>query len=196
MRITPRKALFTPNGAKKRPTNPDNISRERTTKTIDASEGGQPDILEDSWPLTSQANKPMVNLWKGKPIFTFWDSQLKDEEAGSGLAADRIIDKKGQSTFAPDPKAPSTEEPTLLPLAFGRIHQRLPKPEELKKLHLQHHHMTTDQSQRALHVSKPTYDLFDRIRSEREVCQAAKQAPTRSKTSGLRADTFGDMTFT
>ena len=30
--ITPRKALFTPNGAKKCPINPDNISRERTTE--------------------------------------------------------------------------------------------------------------------------------------------------------------------
>ena len=44
--ITPRKALFTPNGAKECPINPHNISRERAT---DASEGGDPDILEDSW---------------------------------------------------------------------------------------------------------------------------------------------------
>ena len=56
--ITPRKALFTPNGAKECPINPDNISRERTTEIIDASEGGDPDILEDNWRLTSQANKP------------------------------------------------------------------------------------------------------------------------------------------
>ena len=33
------------------------------------------------------------------------------------------------------------------------------------------------------------------MRSECEVCQAAKPSPSRSKTSGLRADTFGDMTF-
>ena len=41
---------------------------------------------------------------------------------------------------------------------------------------------------------KSIYDLFDKIRSECEVCQAAKHAPSRSKTSGL-PDTFGDMTF-
>ena len=35
--ITPRKALFTPNGAKECPINPDNIGRERTTEIIDAS---------------------------------------------------------------------------------------------------------------------------------------------------------------
>ena len=101
-------------------------------------------------------------------------------------------------TIEPDPTAPSADEPTSLPLALGRTHQRLSKPEELKKLHLQHHHMTTDQFRfrtRALHLPKPTYDLFDKIRSECEVCQAAKHAPSRSKTSGLRGDTCGDVTF-
>ena len=174
------------------------ISRERTTEISDASEGGDPDILEDNWRLTSQANKPMINLWIGKTIFTFADNSLKGEEAGSGSAADRIIDKKGRSTVEPDPFAPSSEEPTTLPLALGRIHKRLSNPEELKKLHLQHHHMTTDQLRfrtRSLHLPKSTFDLFDKIRSECEVCQAAKHAPSRSKTSGLRADTFGDMTF-
>ena len=54
--ITPRKAFFTPTGAKECPVNPDNISRERTTEIIDAPEGGDPEILEDNWRLTSQAN--------------------------------------------------------------------------------------------------------------------------------------------
>ena len=174
------------------------LAAERTTEIIDASAGGDPDILEDNWRLTSQANKPMINLWTGKTISTFADNSLKDEEAGSGSAADRIIDKRGRSTIEPDPFAPSSEEPTSLPLALGRIHKRLSIPEELKKLHLQHHHMTTDQFRfrtRALNLPKSTFDLFDKIRSESEVCQAAKHAPSRSKTSGLRADTFGDMTF-
>ena len=178
MRITPRKALFTPNGAKECPINPDNISRERTTEIIDAFEGGDPDILEDNWRLTSQANKPMINLWKGKTIFTFADNSLKDEEAGSGSAADRIIDKKGWSTIEPDPFAPSSDEPTSLPIALGRIHTdcQIPK-EELKKLHLQNHHMTTDQFRfrtRSLHLPKSTIDLFEKTRSECEVCQSAK----------------------
>ena len=193
--ITPRKALFTPNGAKECPINPDNISRKRTTEIIDASKGGDPEILEDNWRLTSQANKPM---WKGKTIFTFADNSLKDEEAGSGSAADRIIDKKGRSTMEPDPFAPSSDEPTSLPIALGRIHKRLSIPEELKKLHLQHHHMTTDQFRfrtRSLHLPKSTIDLLDKTRSECEACQAAKQSPSRSKTSGLRADPLGDMTF-
>ena len=138
-------ALFTRNGAKECPINPDHTSRERTTEIINASVGGDPDILEDNWRLTPQANKPMINLWIGKTIFTFGDNSLKDEEAGSGSGADRIIDKRGRSTIEPDPFAPSSEEPTSLPLALGRIHKRLSTPEELKKLHLQHHRMTTDQ---------------------------------------------------
>ena len=185
-------------GSQDCPINPDNISRERTTEIIDASKGGDPDILEDNWRLTSQANKPMINLWIGKTIFTFADNPLKDEESGSGSAADRIIDKKGRLTIEPDPTAPSADEPTSLPLAFGRTHQRLSKPEELKKFYLQYYYMIIDQFRfrtRALHLPKSTYDLFDKIRSEYEACQAAKQAPSRSKTSGLRADTFGDMTF-
>ena len=58
--------------------------------------------------------------------------------------------------------------------------------------------MTTDQFRfrtRSLHLPKSTIDLFDKIRSECEVCQSAKPSPSRSKTSGLRADTFCDMTF-
>ena len=141
VRITPRKAWFTPTGAKECPVNPDNISRERTTEITHAD----PENLEDNWTLTSQANKPLINLWTGKTIFTFGNDLLKDKESGSGSAADRIIDKKGQSTIEPDPATPSKEEPASLPLALGRIHQRLSKPEELKKLHLQHRHMSTDQ---------------------------------------------------
>ena len=160
VRITPRKALFTPTGAKECPINPDNTSRERTIEIIDASKGGDPDILEDNWRLKSQPNKPMINLWIGKTIFTFADNPLKYEESGSGSAADRIIDKKGRPTIEPDPTAPSADEPTSLPLALGRIHQRLSKSEELNKIHLQHHHVTTDQFRfrtRSLHLPKTTY---------------------------------------
>ena len=54
---------------------PDNVSRERTAEIIDASKGGDPEIREGNWRLTSQANKHMINLWKGKTIFTFCSSQ-------------------------------------------------------------------------------------------------------------------------
>ena len=190
---TPRKALFAPARTKSvqliLTTSAESVQR----KSLIHPKVENHEILEENWRLTSQANKPSINLWTGKTIFTFGDDSLKDKESGSGSAADRVIDKKGQSTIEPDPATPSKEEPTSL--ALGRIHQRLSK---LKKLHLQHHHMTTDQFRfrtRALHLPKSIYELFDKIRNECEVCQAAKHAPSRSKTSGLRADTFGDMTF-
>ena len=72
--LTPRQALFTPTGAKECPTGPDDISRCLTH----AETENQTSL--DSWRLTSQANKPMVNLWKGKT-----DNSLKDEEVGADL---------------------------------------------------------------------------------------------------------------
>ena len=64
--VTPRNASPTPSGAKECPNDPDNTRRERTAQMIDASRGGEPNILEHEWRLTSLADKPMVNLWKGK----------------------------------------------------------------------------------------------------------------------------------
>ena len=69
----------------------------------------------------TQTNKPMINLWKGKTIFTFVTNSLKDEEVGSGSVADRIIDKKGRSTIEPDPFAPSIDESISFPIALGGI---------------------------------------------------------------------------
>ena len=57
VRMTPRKALFTPNGAKECPVPLDNISRERTTEFIDASKGGE--ILEDN----GVSHPRRTNLW-------------------------------------------------------------------------------------------------------------------------------------
>ena len=54
MHITPRKTLFTPNGAKEYLIKPDNISREHTTEIIDISKGGNLEILENNWQLISQ----------------------------------------------------------------------------------------------------------------------------------------------
>ena len=80
VRITPRKALFTPTGTQECPVNPDNFSHERTTEIIGASEGGDPEIFEDSWRRTSQANKPLTNLWTGKTIVTFGEDSLKNNQ--------------------------------------------------------------------------------------------------------------------
>lgn len=66
----------------------------------------------------STGEKPMVNLWKAKTIFTLADKSLKDEEEGSSGSAAGCCNKKGRSTVEPDPTA-ALDEPTTL-LALGR----------------------------------------------------------------------------
>ena len=48
---------------------------------------------------------------------------------------------------------------------------------------------------RALHLPKEIYDLYDKICAECEPCQKAAIAPSRSRTSGLRAEHVGELTF-
>ena len=140
--------------------------------------------------------------------FTFSDKPLTAEQIHTDKPADRIIPAPGRHAAEPrDPAQPHgasadapapAEPPVTLPLALRRIHTRLSQPEELRKLHLQHHHMSAEQFKfrtRALHLPKEIYDLYDKIRAECEPCQKAAVAPSRSKTSGLRAETFGELTF-
>ena len=104
------------------------------------------------------------------------------------------IESLTRRAIEPDPKAPSTEEPTSLPLALGRIHQRLPKQTPLSAS-LHDNRPISIQNSCASFAKVNLRPIFDKIRIECEVCQAATQAPARNKTSGLRAETFGDMTF-
>ncbi|CAE7945372.1 unnamed protein product [Symbiodinium sp. KB8] len=82
-----------------------------------------------------------------------------------------------------------------------RIVEEEPVPEdpvELYKLHLKHRHMNLDQFKRrttALQIPKETYELYDQLVKKCSTCQEHKRAPSRAKISGLRSDTFGDLTF-
>ena len=109
---------------------------------------------------------------------------------------------------ASGPKSPSgegiTEEEPVpdaapsLPLALRRIHDKLKDPVELYKLHLKHRHMNLEQFKRrttALQIPKEIYELYDQLVKKCSTCQEHKRAPSRAKISGLRSDTFGDLTF-
>ena len=109
---------------------------------------------------------------------------------------------------APKPESPTgegivEEEPVpeaapSLPIALRRIHDKLKDPVELYKLHLKHRHMNLDQFKRrttALQIPKETYELYDQLVKKCSTCQEHKRAPSRAKISGLRSDTFGDLTF-
>ena len=138
-------------------------------------------------PVINPQHNPTYAILDNGSIFTFADNPLKD----AGSAADRIIDKKGRSTIEPDPTAPSADEPTLIPPRFSKAR----RVEEAAPSASSHDYRPILILNPRSHLPKSTDDLVDKIRSECEVCQAAKHAPSRSKTSGLRADAFGDMTF-
>ena len=137
-------------------------------------------------------------------MFKFSETPLSPDELKAQTTADRIIHIPGRRATPPAPPAPHAssdaphEPPATLPVALERIHKRLAKPEELRKLHLKHHHMSGEQFKfrtRALHLPKETYDLCDKIRAECEPCQKAAIAPSRNRTSGPRAEQFGELTF-
>ena len=89
-------------------------------------------------------------------------------------------------------------EPVKLPIALRRIHDKLRDPTELYKLHLKHHHMSLSQFKKrtsALQIPRDVYEAYGKLVKKCETCQTVKSAPSRAKTSGLRSDTFGDLTF-
>ena len=85
-----------------------------------------------------------------------------------------------------------------IPLALKRIHDKLSSPTELLKLHLKHYHMSTEQFKRrtsALKIPASIYELYERVTKQCETCQKQKVAPSRAKVSGIRSETFGELTF-
>ena len=85
-----------------------------------------------------------------------------------------------------------------IPLALKRIHDKLSSPTELLKLHLKHYHMSTEQFKRrtsALKIPASIYELYEKVTKQCETCQKQKVAPSRAKVSGIRSETFGELTF-
>ena len=68
------------------------------------------------------------------------------------------------------------DNPPSLPGALARIHARLAERPELVKLHQIHYHMNMEQF-------------------KFRTCQKNKNASSRSRTSGLRSEVFGEMAF-
>ena len=200
--VSARRALFAPDTSKTCPIAHTQIYNQRTTKRFNPETKEPMSTLEDNWRIKNKSPST-AELWTGSTIFTFSDKPLTSEQIHIDKPADRIIPTPGRHATEPtDPaalqEAPPDAQAATLPIALKRIHTRLSKPEELRKLHLQHHHMSTEQFKfrtRALHLPKAIYDLYDKIRAECEPCQKASIAPSRSKTSGLRAETFGELTF-
>ena len=108
--------------------------------------------------------------------------------------------EKKDGAKAPKPskkKEPKGTDPTL-GSTLEKIHAKLRDKTELYKLHLKHYHMSSAVFRKrtsALKIPKDIYDLYDTVVSECTSCQKFAPAPQRSKVSGLRAETFGDLWF-
>ena len=95
-------------------------------------------------------------------------------------------------------KEPGASVSISIPLALKRIHDKLSSPTELLKLHLKHDQMSTEKFKRrtsALKIPASIYELYEKVTKQCETCQKQKVAHSRVKVSGIRSETFGELTF-
>ena len=85
-----------------------------------------------------------------------------------------------------------------VPRALAKLHKRLGREVELYKLHVKHYHMSLSQfKKRAAQLALPDsiYEKYDKVCKGCTVCATPRQAPSRSRISGIRANNFGDIIF-
>jgi hypothetical protein len=106
------------------------------------------------------------------------------------------------SDAAPPPPKPSegdaTKEQGIIPPALARLHARLSKEVELYKLHVKHYRMSPTQFRKRtsqLALPDAVYEKYEKVCKGCSVCATPKQAPSRSRISGIRAVNFGDIIF-
>merc|ERR1712026_336827 len=96
------------------------------------------------------------------------------------------------------PPAPPVPQEEDVNKSFKKIHDKLKDETELYKLHLKHYHMTPKSFRHrtsALKLPKEVYDKYEEICKKCEHCQLKHTRPSRSRVSGLRANSFGDLVF-
>ena len=94
------------------------------------------------------------------------------------------------------PLADGVEPDTTVPI--HRIHAKLRDRATSLRLHLQHYHMSVPhfkQRTAGLRLPKDIHQSYEDIVKGCSVCQKFNQAPQRSRTTGLRANCFGDLWF-
>ena len=134
--------------------------------------------------------------------------------SSSRRAPDVEIVEKDDEEARPDSREPVPDEPKVeekkepgkikpkstvtMPIALKRIHDKLSSPTELLRLHLKHYHMSTDQLRRRtseLKLPEDIYKHYDAVVKTCDTRQTPKRAPSRAKVSGVRSETFGELTF-
>ena len=93
----------------------------------------------------------------------------------------------------PPPPVPQEDD---VKKSLKKIHDKLNNETELYKLHLKHYHMTPKSFRHrtsALKLPKEVYDKYEEVVRKCEHCQTKHARPSRSRVSGLRANSFGDL---
>ena len=136
----------------------------------------------------------------------YGDPDLPFDRSGANKSS------SSSSSAHPEPRVeevapPAPEAKTPVPLApkeddvkssLRKIHAKLKDETELYKLHLKHYHMTPQSFRHrtsALKLPKEVYDKYLEICKKCEHCQKKHVGPSRSRVSGLRANSFGDLVF-
>jgi len=114
-------------------------------------------------------------------------------EEDSGVSAPKSSKPKDKKVkIEPDGNEPQVNT------TLEKIYAKLRDTKELFKLHLKHYHMSSANFRKrtsALKLPKDILESYDQIVNECISCQKYVQAPTRSKVTGMRATTFGDLWF-
>ena len=156
--------------------------------------------IEDSWRIKATSPRTTPGLWTGPTIFKFSDKPLTAGQIFHSQASRQATEPRVTLALALrhiHTTLKTRRDKVTLPLALRHIHTTL-KIRRAKELHLQPRHMSGEQVRfrtGALHLPKEIYDPCGKTRSQCEPCQKAAIAQSRSKTSGLRTETFGESSM-
>ena len=194
--MTPRRHLFVPL-EKNSPVKLNLLDNARTTEAT--FENDESTVHNDSW--RSKNVEPLEKPWTGKTLFQIRKGEGKidtpvssENPTSSSSRAPPSAEERDREIVEDD----FIDNPPSLPAALARIHARLAKRSELVKLHQKHYHMNMEQFKfrtHALHLPKSAHDQHQETLDSRGTRQKSKNAPSRSRTSGLRSEIFGEMTF-
>ena len=166
-------------------------------------------------PPAKKVTPPIYRKTEKSPDFGTPFEHSKIPSSSSGAEKPDVPPAEPDMPVKPDPQEESKEDvkpiPTTvhrekkapkvsvtLPLALQRIHEKLSHPTELLKLHLKHYHMSTEQFKErtsALKIPAKIYEEYEKVVKQCDTCQKSKIAPSRSRISGMRSETFGELTF-
>ena len=178
----------------------------RTTQTHTYKEGckkfGEQEPKAESAAGDQEKKEPTVTRKRavlGDPDLPFDRSGVNKGSSSSSSAhpEPRVeeVAPPAPEAEAPVPLAPKEDD---VKSSLGKIHDKLKDETELYKLHLKHYHMTPKSFRHrtsALKLPKEVYDTYLEICKKCEHCQKKHVGPSRSRVSGLRANSFGDLVF-